>query len=260
MSKDPAEPGSFEYIDYQIRKGSVQNLGDAFERLCKFYLENSPKYRGEFKKVWHWKDWPKRWGPDTGIDLIAETVDGDIWAIQAKGINPDRSIPKSELDSFLSESNRPEIKFRLIIASTDDIGTNARRTIAGQQIPVGFVLRGDLLGEDLVWPEHLGEKPQLKPRKIPKPHQKEAIHNVLKGFQTSKRGKLILACGTGKTLTSLWIHEKLRSKRTFFLVPSLSLINQTLLEWSANAKQGFDRIIVCSDDTVTHSGEDHSIS
>ena len=216
MAKDHTKPGSYENIDQLIRVGSVHNLGNAFERLCKFYLESAPKYRGEFKKVWHWKDWPKRWGPDTGIDLIAETVDGDIWAIQAKGINPDRSIPKSELDSFLSESNRPEIKFRLIIASTDDIGTNARRTIAGQQIPVGFVLRGDLLGEDLVWPEHLGEKPQPKPRKISKPHQEEAIRNVLKGFQTSKRGKLILACGTGKTLTSLWIHEKLRSKRTLF--------------------------------------------
>ena len=252
--------GSFEHIDQQIRKGTVQELGHSFERLCKFYLENSPKYRGEFKGVWLWRDWPKRWGPDTGIDLIAETIDGEIWAIQAKGINPDRSIPKSELDSFLSESNRPEIKFRLIIASTDDIGVNARRTIAGQQIPVGFVLRGDLLGEELQWPEHLGEKPQPKPRKIPKPHQEEAIRNVLKGFQTSKRGKLILACGTGKTLTSLWIHERLGSKRTLFLVPSLSLINQTLLEWSTNAKQDFDRIIICSDDTVTHSGEDHAMS
>src|SRR3989338_7409197 len=254
------EPGSFEYIDQQIRKGSVQKLGNAFERLCKFYLENAPKYRGEFKHVWHWRDWPKRWGPDTGIDLVAETNEGAIWAIQAKGINPDRSIPKIELDSFLSESNRTEIKFRLIIATTDDIGTNARRTISGQQIPVGFVLRGDLLGEELQWPEHLGEKPSVRPKKSPRPHQEEAIRNVLKGFQTSKRGKLILACGTGKTLTSLWIHEKLRSKRTLFLVPSLSLINQTLLEWSANAKQGFDRIIVCSDDTVTHSGEDHAIS
>src|SRR3989344_3163879 len=254
------EPGSFEYIDQQIRKGSVQELGNAFERLCKFYLENAPKYRGEFKYVWHWRDWPKRWGPDTGIDLVAETNEGETWAIQAKGINPDRSIPKSELDSFLSESNRPDIKFRLIIATTDDIGVNARRTIAGQQIPVGFVLRGDLLGEELQWPAHLGEKPSIKPKKSPRPHQEEAIRAVLKGFKTSRRGKLILACGTGKTLTSLWIHEKLKSKRTLFLVPSLSLINQTLLEWSANAKHDFDRIVVCSDDTVTHSGEDHAIS
>ncbi|MDO8565192.1 MAG: DEAD/DEAH box helicase family protein [bacterium] len=260
MNNSLPKTGTFDYIDQQIRKGSVQVLGHAFERLCKFYLENAPKYRGEFKHVWHWRDWPKRWGPDTGIDLIAETTDGEIWAIQAKGINPDRSIPKSELDSFLSESNRPEIKFRLIIATTDDIGANARRTIAGQQIPVGFVLRGDLLGEELQWPAHLGEKPSIKPKKSPRPHQEEAIKNVLNGFKKSNRGKLILACGTGKTLTSLWIHESLKSQRTLFLVPSLSLINQTLLEWSANAKHDFDRIVVCSDDTVAHSGEDHAIS
>lgn len=260
MANDLAKPGSYEQIDQMIRGGSVRDLGDAFERLCKFYLESAPKYRGVFKKVWRWKDWPRRWGPDTGIDLIAETVNGDIWAIQAKGINPNRSIPKSELDSFLSESNRAEIKFRLIIASTDDIGVNARRTIAGQQIPVGFVLRGDLLDEDLVWPERVGGKPHLKPKKTPRPHQEESIREVIKGFETSNRGKLILACGTGKTLISLWVHERLGSKKTLFLVPSLSLINQTLLEWSANAKHDFDRIVVCSDDTVTHSGEDHAIS
>jgi len=252
--------GSFEYIDQEIRKGSANELGNSFERLCKYYLENAPKYRGEFKQVWHWKDWPKRWGPDTGIDLIAETMDGNIWAIQAKGINPERSIPKSELDSFLSESNRPEIKFRLIIATTDDIGANARRTLAGQLIPVGLVLRGDLLGEELRWPVHLGEEPSPNPKKSPRPHQEEAIKNVLNSFKKLDRGKLILACGTGKTLTSLWIHENLKSKRTLFLVPSLSLINQTLLEWSANAKHHFDRIVVCSDDTVTQSGEDHAIT
>jgi len=255
-----AKLGSFEYIDKQIRKGSVQELGNAFEQLCKFYLENAPKYRGEFKNVWHWKDWPGRWGPDTGIDLIAETIDGDIWAIQAKGINPERSIPKRELDSFLSDSNRPGIKFRLIIATTDDIGANARRTIEGQQIPVGFVLRGDLLGEELQWPDQLGGKIKPRSKKNPRPHQEDAIRDVLKGFKSSKRGKLILACGTGKTLTSLWINERLESKRTLFLVPSLSLINQTLLEWSANSKHDFERIVVCSDDTVTQSGDDHAVA
>jgi len=252
--------GSFEYIDQQIRKGSVQELGNAFELLCKFYLKNAPKYRGEFKHVWHWRDWPKRLGPDTGIDLIAETYEGKIWAIQAKGINPERSIPKRELDSFLSDSNRPGIDFRLIMATTDDIGSNARRTVAGQQIPVGYVLRGDLLSEDLIWPTRLGEKVKPKPIKVPRPHQEEAIKKTLTGFRKHNRGKLILACGTGKTLTALWIHERLMSKRTLLMVPSLSLVNQTLIEWSTNAKHDFYRIIVCSDDTVTSSGADHAIS
>ena len=54
-----------------------QTRGRQFELLCRWYLQNAPEYRTRLERVWLWKEWPGIWGPDTGIDLVAETVDGD---------------------------------------------------------------------------------------------------------------------------------------------------------------------------------------
>ena len=88
----------------------------------------------------------------------------------------DRAIPKRELDSFLSESNRPQFDYRLIIATTDDVGRNALETLTGQEKPVGLVLRGELLNAQVEWPARIGEPPQPLPRKKPRPHQAAAIN------------------------------------------------------------------------------------
>jgi predicted helicase len=98
-------PGTFEFIEQRIREEPLTtDRGKQFEWLCRFFLLNAPKYRGMFTSVWLWDDWPGRWGVDKGIDLVAATRDDQLWAIQAKAISAERSIPKSELDSFLSES------------------------------------------------------------------------------------------------------------------------------------------------------------
>ena len=207
-----------------------------------------------------WKDWPGRWGIDKGIDLVAETTNGKLWAIQAKGVHPDRTIPKSELDSFLSESNRPQFDYRLIIASTDDIGRNAWDTIKGQEKPIGLVLRGELLTAELSWPVQIGEQPPPLLKKEPRPHQDTAITKVVEGFRTHDRGQLIMACGTGKTVTALWTAERLNSCRTLVLIPSLSLVSQTLTEWGRNCREPFEYLVVCSDETVAHRAEDHAVN
>jgi predicted helicase len=123
--------------------------GRQFERLCHWYLQNAPEYRYRLRKVWLWNEWPGRWGPDVGIDLVAETVEGDLWAVQAKALDPEHSISKPEVDSFLSESNRPEFAYRLLIATTDQISNNAYRTLTGQEKPVGLVLRSHLEAADV---------------------------------------------------------------------------------------------------------------
>lgn len=254
-------PGTFAFIEQQIRQDAVGTaFGADFEWLCRFFLRNAPKYKGCIQSVWLWNDWPGRWGADKGIDLVAETTDGKLWAIQAKAVHADRSIPKSELDSFLSESNRPQFDYRLIIATTDDIGRNARDTLAGQEKPVGLVLRGELLSAELRWPTRIGEKPAPLERNEPRPHQTAAIEDVTRGFRNHDRGQLIMACGTGKTLTALWIAEKFDSRRTLVLVPSLSLISQTLAAWTGNCTKPFDYLVVCSDETVIHKGEDVAVT
>ncbi|HUT76848.1 MAG TPA: restriction endonuclease, partial [Polyangia bacterium] len=122
----------------------VTTKGRQFEKICKWYLLRDPKYAGQLRKVWLWNEWPGRRGPDTGIDLVAETVDGKLWAIQCKAYSPTITITKADLDTFLSESSRAVFSHRLLIATTDRIGANARRTIEGQEKPVGLLLMSDL--------------------------------------------------------------------------------------------------------------------
>ncbi len=230
---------------------SPQAREHEFELLCKWFLENDPLYEAQLDKVWLWDEWPGRWGPDTGIDLVAKTKTGELWAIQAKAYGADQTVTKAHIDSFLSESSRDGFTFRLLIATTDHLSTNARRTLAGQKVPAQALMRSQLLDRNLDWPSKLGEKPKRRKPYAPRPHQKRSIKAVVKGFETSNRGQMNMACGTGKTLTSLFVAERLEAGRVLVLVPSLSLLSQTLSEWTANATRPIEFLAVCSDATVT---------
>jgi len=253
-------PGSFEYLEAKMRRDAEGTLfGRDFEWVCKWFLEHAPLYRGKFRRVWRWAEWPDRWGPDCGIDLVAETHEGKLWAIQAKAVGAAHSITKAEIDSFLAESNRRQIAFRLLIGTTDNIGAKARRTIDEQAKHASVVLRGDLVSADLIWPTRVGGVARKPIRAKPRPHQRKAISAVLRGFRKHKRGRLIMACGTGKTLTGLWIHERLKSRRTLLLVPSISLVQQNLREWGRHAKEDFDFLVVCSDESVASDRDDPAL-
>ena len=258
---DPAPvEGAFEHIEAKIRRDAEgTSFGGDFEWLCKWFLENAPRYRGQFDKVWLWKDWPERWGSDAGIDIVARMWTGELWAIQAKAVHPDRAIPKREIDSFLSESNRPQFAYRLLMSTTDDIGATARRTLHGQEKPVGLVLRGHFLTEQVQWPIQIGGTAARLLRWKARPHQATAIRAVVGGFRDHDRGRLIMACGTGKTLTALWIAERLQSSLTLVLVPSLSLVQQNLAEWGRHSAKDFDTLVVCSDESVLQSHADTAI-
>jgi superfamily II DNA or RNA helicase len=250
----------FEQIESLIRRDAEgTSFGRDFEWLCKWYLENVPLYRGKFRKVWRWGEWPDRWGRDCGIDLIAETTDGDLWAVQCKAVSPEHAVTKAEIDSFLAESNRKQIAYRMLIATTDIIGPNALRTIENQARHASVVLRGDLVTAELDWPSKIGGTAPKPLRWAPKPHQQAAIKDVLAGFQKHDRGRLIMACGTGKTLTGLWVSEALGSRRTLLLVPSISLAQQNLKEWGRHAREDFDCLVVCSDETVASDRDDPAL-
>ena len=237
--------------------------GTQWEHVCKWFLETDPVYRTQLKKVWLWKKWPNKWGPDAGIDLVAQAKDGTYWAIQAKAYAPDNTVTKQDMNAFLSESARAEIDHRLLIATTRHVSPNATRASKAAEKPVRMLLRHDLdHREGLSWPVSYaawakGRIPKTKPKR-PYPHQQIALRAVPTQLKTHDRGQLILACGTGKTLTALWLHERLPSSRTLVLVPSLSLLGQTLQEWVGNAKLPFDTLPVCSDDTVRR-GEDDAL-
>jgi len=227
--------------------------GRQFERIVQWFLTHAPEYQAQLSQVWLWEDWPDRpYTKDLGIDLVAKARSGGIWAIQVKAkTSAHSSVTKREMDSFLAASASSDYSYRLLVATTDQIAANARKTMEQQAIPVGMLLLSDLAAAELNWPSSPNHLRARKPtRKRLRPDQRKAVREVLEGFRTCERGQMIRACGTGKTLTALGVHEQLGAKRTLVLLPSLSLLSQTLREWSSNAKHPFEYLAVCSDQTV----------
>lgn len=247
---------------------SERDKGARFEQLMRGYLLTSPIYENEFDKVWLWEDFPFReqfGGTDTGIDLVALIKDGEYWAIQCKCYQEDTQIDKKEVDSFLSTSGRgfenqygEMVRFshRLWISTTNRWGRNAEEALINQQPPVSRINLTDLENAPIDW-EKLDNGifglPARLTKKAIRPHQREAIDKVHKYFQTSDRGKLIMACGTGKTYTALKIAENETGSTgmILFLVPSIALLGQTLNEWYNDADKPIDAICICSDITVS---------
>jgi superfamily II DNA or RNA helicase len=225
--------------------------GKAFERLCQWYLRNEPVYAGQLRHVWLWDEWPGRFGPDAGIDLVAETAAGDLWAVQAKAYGPEYSVTKADVDSFLSESGRPVFSYRLLVATTNRISARAEKTLDEQAIPAGIVRLSQLERAEVSWPASLDAlRPRRSEPKLPRPHSSAAVEAVCAGFGRHDRGQLVMACGTGKTLIGLWVSERLGCQRVLVMVPSLSLLSQTLREWARSAAMPFSWLAACSDPTV----------
>ena len=235
--------------------------GKQFEHICKWFLTNDPVYKHELRRVWLWDEWPPgprgRWGRDAGIDLVAEDRTGNLWAIQAKAYDPAYRVTKRDVNKFLAESGRAVFTYRMLIATTNLIDRIGERTIQDQEKKVTFFRLKNLQIANVDWPASPDALRPMRPGKPVRPHdyQREAIKKVIKGFASTDRGQLIMACGTGKTLTALFIREKLAAERTLVLVPSLSLLKQTLNVWRANCSTEFTSLPVCSDVTVAREDD-----
>lgn len=247
---------------------SERDKGDRFERLMQAYLQTDPTYSNLFKNVWLWSEFPGKsdlGGGDTGIDLVSLTNEGDYWAIQCKCFQEDSFIDKPAVDTFLSTSSREfknenlqttRFAHRLWISTTNNWGPNAEEAIRNQNPPVTRINLYDLMAAPVDW-EKLekgihGEASRTPKHKI-RPHQIEALEKTHEYFKTADRGKLIMACGTGKTFNSLRIaeHETGGKGLILFLVPSIALLGQILREWSAEANEPINAICICSDPEVS---------
>ena len=236
--------------------------GKQFEHFVKWFLVNDPEWSTQVSHVWLWEEFPQRWGPDCGIDLVFKHKSGELWAVQAKCYSPKYDITKHDVDKFLSESNRNLISKRLLISTTDGIGINAVKVCDAQDKPVVRFLLSDFEKSNVEYPSNFEKLSSSKRKSPPSPrvHQFEAIEGVSSGLKHSDRGQLIMACGTGKTFTTLWIKEKLHSRKVLVLVPSLSLLAQTLREWTFAAKQPFDVLCICSDQSVGKRESDEIVT
>lgn len=244
---------------FEQLSGNSYRRGKQFEKICKWFLENDPVYSRELRQVWLWDNWPGQWGPDKGIDLVAEDFNGKIWAIQAKAYSVNHNVTKSDVNKFLSESSRSVISYRLLISTSAGMGVNAAEVIHGQEKGVGYLFVADLKNRDLVWPElpdslvaTQNSPPELRADQV------QAVQDVLSGFEKNDRGQLIRACGTGKTRIGIEVSDAVRSDLTLVALPSLSLLAQAIRDWLSHASGDFIFLPVCSDETV--GKEDQMIS
>lgn len=278
-SKRPREAAQLTVHDilkkFRDTSFTQKDKGTRFERLMRSWLRTDPRYSSLFSEVWLWEDFPSRGdfgGKDTGIDLVARTHEGDYWAIQCKCYAEGTSIDKPSVDSFLATSSRcftdPLLRSegissfdkrfdkRLWISTTNKWGANAEEAIQNQDPQVVRVGLHELEISPVDWARLLeGQegKKALGAGKQLRPHQLEAISRAEEHFAHNERGKLIMACGTGKTFTSLRMMERLVAEPQggrgliLFLVPSIALLGQSLNDWCADATTPIKAVCICSD-------------
>ena len=255
---------SWEEIHRAWSDYSAKQKGDLFEELVRAFLQIEPEYASKLKNVWLHNEVPqailkqlKLPETDQGIDLIAQTNEGEFWAIQCKYRQAtETSVTWRDVSTFtgLAFGVCKGISFGMICSTTERI-----TRVLKHQDRIGFCALDVWQGLDVDFfsrlRAHLKHKPEvLKPAK-PRPHQREAIKAGHKYFVTekAKRGKLIMPCGSGKSLAAYWIAESLGARNIVIAVPSLALIRQTLKVWlretSAN-KQPVEWICVCSDESA----------
>ncbi|MCQ2053340.1 MAG: DEAD/DEAH box helicase family protein, partial [archaeon] len=268
---------------YRAESVSEREKGTKFEELMTRYFMTDPEYNTKLKWVKLWSDFPYKneFGcVDIGIDLVAKTKNDEYWAIQCKCYAEDHYVSKKDIDTFLSTSGK---KFhdeggkdtifssRVIVATTNNWSSNADEVMIGQSIPVTRINLNYLEKSRVDWDEieagahgNRALKPVYKLRK----YQEVIYDKAILHYKTEDRGCMIMACGTGKTFTSLRIAEGLirnikekdKTPLVLFLAPSISLVGQTLREWTSNAEEPINSICVCSDPTVTKDKKNDDIN
>ncbi|WP_375616499.1 DEAD/DEAH box helicase [Bartonella sp. AP58NXGY] len=245
---------------YRKKAKSPRELGTLFENLVKVYLAEDPLQKQEYEKVQTYLEWAQEHdedGRDIGIDLVATIRDqGGYAAIQCKCYDASHIIKKEDIDSFIAASGKKIFTRRILVDSTEsNWSDNANNTCDGQEVRIQQINLFDLENSQIDWGAYKEQGQAVlkeQPKKKLLDHQIEALERVCEGLQEADRGKLIMACGTGKTFTSLKIAETIagKGKRVLFLVPSLALMSQTIREWTLDTEIPLRSFAVCSDTQV----------
>jgi len=249
----------------RLETTNTVELGDRFERLTQQFFLTTPLYRDliENNLVWLWKDFPYKDTNDLGIDLVVKTKEDGYWAIQCKCYQPNNNVNTSDLGKFVAKTQagfvidgKKMAYSRMCLITTSSLTNNASDTWHKQDIPKDIIYSGILDDSGVDWEKLYnniyGKDAQLDKKSL-RPHQTEAQTNTNIHFQSNDRGKLIMACGTGKTFTALRIAENETEKKgtVLFLVPSIALLGQTLREWKSDTETHIHAICICSDPEIS---------
>ena len=258
---------NFTQILNKFRKESFseREKGYKFEKLIKAWFKTDSRYSNKLSEVWLWEEFPAKkdfGGKDLGIDLVAKTDIGDYWAIQCKCYDEKAVINKEDVDSFLATSSRTFVdpytfqttvfRERIWVSTTNHWGANAEESIQNQNPKVTRIGLVELETSPVDWEKLLegkkGNEAKLAGKQLME-HQLTAISKASEYYKSHDRGKLIMACGTGKTYTSLKMMETLLHGKglVLFMVPSIALLGQTLNAWTFDAAKPIKAICICSD-------------
>ena len=198
---------------------------------------------------------------DIGIDIVAKTKEGEYWAIQCKCYKESTLITKSDVDTFVTASSMSfrdpitmkttQFARRIWVATSNRYTSTAKLVINDPTLHILHLGINQLDQSGINWDSLLmGEySADLYTHKKLRDYQQTAIDKAIDYFANHDRGKLIMACGTGKTFTSLKITERYLNKNGFvlFLVPSISLLSQSLQAWMESRECKMKAVCVCSD-------------
>ena len=243
---------------------SKREKGDVFEQLVKAFIEEDRAQAERFDRVWLWQDWPENGGrPDLGADLVArQRNDGGLVAIQCKFYGPNTAIDYDDVAHFISEYTRDQFSSGIFVSTTSTWTRNADEAFEDRgDKPVVRWGREVFEKSSIDWQNFSLMRPKSLGRRATKQlwdYQRQALEVTMDGFDKYDRGKLIMACGSGKTFTSLRIAEQLAKVggSVLFLTPSISLLSQSLIEWANNAELPLKTIAVCSDTRAGQRGDD----
>ncbi len=243
-------------------EGSRARQGWEFERMVRKALQDHPGEYGpaRFKHIYLWSDWPDRDGPDHGIDLVAEEVDGGLCAIQCKFYESHKEIPAKDVDSFLAASEG-RFASRILIA-TGELSKRGWQHVESADPHCEVLSAADMDSWVTDWRLYIDNPDNVQvdglARHEPRPDQLEALDAIDEGFKRSDRGQLIWPCGTGKSVLAMWAAERVVGVggSVLYLVPSLSLMGQTMREWARHKTIPHSYLGVCSDKTSGRRDDD----
>ncbi len=266
MTDAPASQHPLLEILANIRQNatSERGKGDLFERLMVSYFQTDPVYKDRFSEVCLWMEWSGRGGKtDTGIDIVArERESGRYCAIQCKCYAEKHRVSLEDTSTFFAmlgqtwptENGREKFESGIVVSTALSTSTHFDEAIRDSEVPCHFIGLKNLMDSRMDWEKYKATgKLELQTKYQPKAHQEEAIRDVIAGFESADRGKLIMACGTGKTFTALRLAERYcgAESNILFLVPSIALLSQSLREWMNQAEGTMHAIAVCSDPTAS---------